>query len=150
MLTSVKTLPSFVAWMVYASTRMEAMIVCVPMDKNQTRGTSAVKVGSHVEPVWKPRSDNCIWFQWIFFFHISQTCDNNNVSWTWKARRLPIRFVRASFQRTWRELTVVAPGWVWRTALSVECAPREKQVRFNIKILLTDLCICPMVHVRRI
>ena len=59
MLTSVKTLPSFVGWMAYASTRMEAMIVCVPRDKNQTRGTSAVKVGSRVEPVWKPRYDIC-------------------------------------------------------------------------------------------
>lgn len=86
----------------------------------------------------------------LIFFSYSQTCDNNNVSWTWKARRLPIQFVRASFQRTWHGMTVVAPEWVWHTALSVNCAPREKQVRFNIKILLADLYRCPMAQVRRI
>ena len=35
------TLP-FVAWMVYASTRIEATIVCVPRDRNQAQRKSAM------------------------------------------------------------------------------------------------------------
>jgi len=30
------------AWIVYASTRIEATIVCVPRDRNQTQGKSAM------------------------------------------------------------------------------------------------------------
>ena len=39
-----KRLRLFVAWMAYASTRMEAMTVYVPRDKNRTRTINAVKV----------------------------------------------------------------------------------------------------------
>lgn len=139
---SAKKLPLFVAWTVYASTRMEAMIVYVPKDKNRTRTTNAVKVGSQpgkVEPVWILNDFLCS--------YISQTSDRRNVLWMWKEKRLQIQFVRASFQRTSRGLTAVVQEWASRMALSAGCAPREHQVSCNMQNLLTGLHTCLMVRV---
>lgn len=68
MWTSAKTLPSFVAWMAYASTRMAVTIVCVPRDRNQIRRTSAVKVGSLLNSSQNPNPISAIVLNDIFSY----------------------------------------------------------------------------------